>query len=229
MIRENQTGYTLVEFMLALVLSAIVAIISSNVYLEQHRVVRTSSDLASTRQQTVIAFDQISELLRHAHSESIQLSCCADPLSTTEQSIESLNVVFTIPQGYSIWPNIVAPYANNFIRISWTNNPDHSSANAILYGAAGSLDGINNASLNVMVGGNQGRKIRIKTFDIWPLQSNGLNRQPSNTDSADGGYQIVMVGRSPYPDMSYENPNTTDNDELHYRRFVAQGVVVPRN
>lgn len=233
--RKQTAGVTLVEMMIALVISMLITFAAMSAYVGQSRVVVHQARKEQAIQTDTLAYEVLSRLLRHAETGAglvtityagTGTAAAPNALSAPEIVSDSITVDFTLPANYAIWPNETSPYADRFIRLSWSN----SGANAyqVRIAKASSATGLATATFSTVAGSNTGSDARIVNLDYWPLQSDGT-LQASAGSSADGGYRLTLTTRAGIPDPGYINPQDPTGPLKNYRTSSITGVVVQRN
>lgn len=229
----GQSGYTLIELMVSLLLAMLISIAAMYLFGGQMHSFYQHARKQQTSGEVQSAFEAITTLLRQAE---MCLSCnpaqqiaitypagLANPNQATTPYLagDAIDLDFTVPAGYAIWPNNNAPYANNTIHLSWSqangtvklgNGPDAATATAAAIDIAGS-----NGNLNT----------RIVNLDVWPLTTGGTGA--SAADKPNAGYHVVMTARTGNKDMSYTNPLDPQGPMQHYRTITYEADILPRN
>ncbi len=235
--RKQTTGVTLVEMMIALVISMLITLAAMSAYVGQSRVVVHQARKEQAIQTDTLAFEVLSRLLRHAETGAglVTISYTGTGVAaapnassgTLEIANDDITINFTLPASYAIWPNETSPYADRFIRLSWSN----SGANAyqVRIAKASTTTGLATATFSTVAGSNDGSNARIINLDYWPLQSDGRTLQASASSSADGGYRLTLTARAGIPDPGYINPQDPTGPLKNYRTSSITGVVVQRN
>ena len=139
-IRRRYNGYTLIELLIALLISSIVVIAFVSTFATQLSTVATQAKRTQIEEEGREVFSVLMRLLRTANSASI----------TITQNANDLRIDFTIPSGFNIWPNTVPPFTNNAIRIAWKNNGNN--ANQILLSNTSQLNLLNAAPTLTLAG-----------------------------------------------------------------------------
>ncbi|MDQ7072385.1 MAG: prepilin-type N-terminal cleavage/methylation domain-containing protein [Gammaproteobacteria bacterium] len=164
---RRYTGYTLIELLIALLISSIVVIAFVSSFATQLSTVATQAKRTQIEEDGREVFSILMRLLRTANSSSI----------TITQNANDLLVDFTIPSGFNIWPNTVAPFTNNAVRISWANNGNN--ANQIRLSNAPQLNLLNVAPTLTLAG--------IANPDDPQITAMTMNSQ------GDGSYTLTMT------------------------------------
>lgn len=234
-----QKGFGLVEMMVALLISLLVAYGITTVLIDEARVTQQMTGKDRSSQEASMGFDIVADLISQAE---ICLYSCAtvqqisisypvgptnpNPAGSLSQASDSIQIDFTIPSGFNIWPNNVVPYTNNAIRINWlqSNGLVTLSAGASVSDAAGVRTPI------VIAGSSDNMGYKIANLDLWPMSSASGNITVAGAigDKPVGGYVLSMTTRSPTKDTSYTNPK--DNGLLkNYRTVTISKSIIPRN
>lgn len=228
---NRQTGFSLVELMVAITLATIMSLGVLEIFVNQTGNIthETQRDLSS--QQANHAFDTISSLLRQANKASLSINYpSGSQLNAEDQpqvSNDQIIVDFILPEGFNVWPNDKAPYTNNAIRLAWNNSATDTS-NKIQMATAGTLEALNGAPLKDIAGTNTGDLARIINLDVWPMQD-PRTPQASHTAKGDAGYLLRVTARTGLKDMSYNNPDDSNSDLQQYRTHTVSGIIFPRN
>lgn len=225
-------GFTLIELMIALVISSCVALGVVTL------IANTARDSMQQTNQATASLDarQIFHLLTDMIRMAEICAVCGQTLDITypggavinpnpdkaqTQTNDSIRMDFTIPTGYKVWPNVLSPYAQNAVRLEWSN-----STGRVTVASATSKAGLNAASVTDMVSLSPNAS-RVMNIDVWPLDAVG-NRQPLATSKALSGYEVCVVVRPPRQDSTYSNPEDT-GILLHYRTAEVCGTIISRN
>ena len=201
-----------------------------SIFVNQTTTLSRTSQLDNASQEANRTFNLISRLLRQAQQNSIniQYPTTANPNNETTAELEddSININFSLPFGFNIWPNDKAPYDKNDVRITWNNNVNGDKPYVIQIANAANAAGIN---LTDFAGDNSGDQARIVNLDLWPL-SDQRNLHNNLTAPTSDGYLLRVTARTAKQDSSYTNPNVDENDPMkHYRTYTVAGIVSPRN
>ncbi len=164
---KNIKGLTLIELMIALAISSVVAIGVMKAYVGQTVVVVKQARITQATEDGREAFSVISRLLRQAQRSSLSIT----PAKTTFS--------FTIPSGLAIWPNNIAPYTNNAVRLSWTDQG--ADANKILLATADSAANLGAAATITLAGDSSLQNTQIAAFTL--------------TDNNDGSYSLKLISQ----------------------------------
>lgn len=235
----KHAGHTLVEMMIALTLAMLISIAAMFLYSGQMRTFFHHARKQQTNGEVQAAFEAITTLLRQAE---MCLSCAtvqqisivypngiANPNAASSPYIanDGVDLDFTIPAGYAIWPNnTAAPYSNNAIHLNWSqtsgqlklgNGTDTATATAAAQGA----------SAVVVAGGSGNMNTRIINFDVWPLTTTGQGANAAAKPNA--GYHVALTARVGAQDMSYTNPLDPNGPMQHYRTITYEADILPRN
>lgn len=226
--------------MVSITVSMIISIGALYVYSGQLRTFFQVARKEQTTQEAAAAFEAISSLLRQAE---ICLSCSPQQTvaityptgitnpnaATTLQTInDSIQVDFTVPSGYSIWPNDSSPYTNNAIRLEWT------AANGVLYVSAGaSVSDASSSRTRIPLAGHTGNlNTRVVNFDVWPMTVNATGAVAAGGTAGDkptAGYRIVLTARVGSSDATYTNPLDPTGVLKNYRTVTYESTVLSRN
>ncbi|MBN4079140.1 prepilin-type N-terminal cleavage/methylation domain-containing protein [Beggiatoa alba] len=144
MSRKHTQGFTLVEMMVSIVIASLLSIAVINTFASQSSMFIAQSQRNQMANDGRDAYEVISRLLRQAQLNSI----------VTVSAGTTFTIDFTIPTGFSVWPNTTAPFTNNAIRLQW----DSAGANPSQVRIANttSIAGLGGAGLRTLVGDTTG-------------------------------------------------------------------------
>jgi len=227
----SQKGFSLIELMIAMTIAAFMSLAVISIFVNQTTHLSHETQRDSAVQEANRTFDMISRLLRQSYKNSINITYPAGKTpnneSTPEISNDEINIDFSIPDGFNVWPNDKAPYENNNVRLKWNNNSDNSYV--IQIASANNFDAISDSDLKILAGDNTGDQARIVNLDIWPLADQRTLQNTAN-QTANSGYLLRVTARTAQKDIAYINPDVAeDNPQKHYRTYTVSGVVSPRN
>lgn len=216
--RKNMLGASLIEMMIAVTIAMIMSIGVLLIYAGQVRTFSQTARKAQTTQEAQSAFEVIAGLMRQAE---MCLTCTTqqtmgltypggvvnpNAAGTLQLAGDSVQIDFTVPSGYYIWPNTTAPYTNNAIRISWSlaTNVVQVSAGASVADAAAARTPI------TIVGASGNMNTKIINLDVWPMvvdAAGAVTVGASATVKPTAGYGITMtaqVGSADAKTVTYE-------------------------
>jgi len=185
-------GYTLVELMVGLAVSSIIAIGVMKAYVGQTVVVVKHARTTQATEDGREAFTVISRLLKQSIASSITVN---------QPNANSTTIDFMILAGFPIWPNTTAPFSNNAVRLSWTN--EGSDANKILLATSSNMADLGTAVATPLAGDSSIKNTQIASFTL--------------DDNADGSYSLTLV--SQVGNASSSTPLTASFENL----------ILPRN
>lgn len=209
--RKNMLGFSLIEMMIALTVTMVMTIGVALIYAGQIRTFSQTARKAQTTQEAQSAFEVVASLVRQAE---MCLTCInQQTVSITNPAANSVQVDFTVPAGYPVWPNDVSPYTNNAMRIEW------SSGNKDLRISAGSsvLDAPTLRTPIAIAGATGNMNTKITDFTIWPMvvdTAGAVTAGALSTTKPTAGYRIAMTAKV----------GTAESKTLTYER-----VILPRN
>jgi prepilin-type N-terminal cleavage/methylation domain-containing protein len=240
--RTHVSGFSLIELMIAITVALILSVAVMYIYGGQ---VRTFSQIArkeQTGQEARSAFEILNSLVRQAEvclaasctpQQTIAITypgAISNPNATTtlQTSNDSVQIDFTVPSGYYIWPNDTSPYTNNAIRIEWssTDNIVYVSAGASLTDTAASRTRI------PLAGASGGMNTKIVNLDLWPqiVSATGVISDAAGvTDKSTAGYRLAMTARVGTADSTYTNRLDPNGPLKSYRTVTYQRAIIPRN
>lgn len=239
-IRIKMQGLSLIELMVSITVALILSSVVLYFYTAQSATFQQSAFKERTTEEARGGFDLLNHLLRHAEicpvctpASNVNISytgigAAKNGTLVPEILNDNVQIDIILPSGYSVWPNTVPPYTNNFIRIAWSNSG--ANANQILVSAAATAATLAAAVPVVLAGSNDvnGRNTRIVNLDLWPLKADGT-AQALATDAALGGYRLLLTARVGPRDSSYTNALDPSGPLKNYRVASFQSTVYPRN
>ncbi len=164
-------GLTLIELMVSLAVSSIVALGVMTAYASQSKLIVHQARSTQATEDGRDAFEVISRLLKQSQAGSITI---------TNTGTSSTVVDFTLPPGLAIWPNTTPPYSNNAVRLSWTDTG--ANASQVLLATAPSVGALGGAASVVLAGSSS-----VKNTQIAGMT---LTAQP------DGSYLLKLVAQA---------------------------------
>lgn len=232
-------GYTLVEMMVAITIAMLISITTLYLYSGQVRTFYHTGRKQQTTEELQAAFEAVTDLLRQAEmcltcSPAQQISITyptgiANPngAQTPYLANDSIDLDFTVPSGYAIWPNDTAPYSENAMHLTW------SQASGALLLSHGTDAAAAQGAAAVAIAGSSGRmNTRIVNFDVWPLIFGAGNVPALGTAASDkptAGYHVVMTARVGSPDLTYTNKLDPNGAMRNYRTVTYEADILPRN
>ncbi|BBI98911.1 hypothetical protein FGKAn22_06040 [Ferrigenium kumadai] len=232
-------GYTLIEMMVALTIAMFISITTLYLYSGQVRTFFHTARKQQTTEEIQAAFEAVTDLLRQAEmcltcNPAQQISITypagiANPNGTQTPYLanDSIDLDFTVPAGYAIWPNNTAPYSENAMHLTW------SQANGALLLSSGTDAAAAQGASAVAIAGSTGRlNTRIVNFDVWPLTVGASNVPATGTAASDkptAGYHVVMTARVGSPDGTYTNKLDPNGAMRNYRTVTYEADILPRN
>lgn len=222
-IRFKSRGAGLIELMISVTLASLLFAAAATVFLQQNRHISRETAREIAVQECNSAFDKIGRLLRLAQAGDVEVEY-GKGQSNDEPEIanDSIQITFAIPPNFPVWPNDVAPFDRNWIRIAWSNS-GATNAYGITIANATSRAGLASAPAMAFAGDNANdHNARISNLDF--------DRQDLAQPNQGAGYVLRVSARSARADANYNNPGFGPNDPLrHFRTCTASGVVSPRN
>lgn len=238
--RNKLIGLSLVEVMIAVTIAMLMSIGVLYLYAGQ---VRTFSQVARKEQTTheaQSAFEVLAGLVRQAEMcltctpqqtmGIIYPAAVSNPnaASSVQLPNDSVQIDFTVPSGYPIWPNDTGTFTNNAIRIDWsgTTNVVRVSNGASVTDAAGARTPI------AIAGASGNMNTKIVNLDIWPMvvsATGAVTAGAAATDKATAGYRLTMTARVGTADTTYTNPLDPNGPLKNYRTVTYERIILPRN
>ncbi len=233
-------GQTLVEMMVALTIAMVISIATMYLYSGQVRTFYHTARKQQTTEEIQAAFEAVTTLLRQAEmcltctpAQQISINYPAGIVNpngpqTPYLANDGISLDFTVPAGYAVWPNDVAPYSNNAMHLTW------SQASGTLTLSSGPSAAAAQAASAVVIAGSTGRlNTRIVNFDVWPLIVGAGNALPAPGatagDKPTAGYHVVMTARVGTSDPSYVNRLDPNGAMRNYRTISYEADILPRN
>jgi type II secretory pathway pseudopilin PulG len=231
--KAGMSGYGLVELLIAVALTSVIVLAAGTMFMRQSVAVQVETQRDLAAQEARLAYDMLSRLMRHATADSLALDYGGGRLNETDElAIENDSLVldFELPEGLPVWPNDVAPFNNNAVRLVWTSRPGETQ-HELRYAVADSPGDLDSAATTLLAGGQGPSRPKLVNVDFWPLAQNGQTPRSQATDAAEGGYLLRVTMRTGLPDPGFTNPATTDDSDplRNFRTYELAGVVSPRN
>lgn len=236
---RNQKGFSLIEMMVSLTVAMMLSIATIYVYSGQVSTFYHTARKQQTNDELQAAFEAVTELLRQAEmcltcnpAQTIVINYPAGVVNPNGPLVpylanDTISVDFTVPKGYAIWPNDVAPYADSAMHLAW------SQATGVLQLSKGVDAASAQVAAAIDIAGSNGRlNTRIVNFDIWPLKIGaGFNAiaGASVADKPNAGYHVVMTARVGSQDPAYTNALDPKGAMRHYRTITYEADILPRN
>ncbi len=208
--RKNMLGVSLIEMMISVTIAMIMSIGVLLIYAGQVRTFSQTARKAQTTQEAQSAFEVIAGLVRQAE---MCLTCTTQQtMAITNPAASSVQVDFTVPSGYYVWPNTTPPYTNNAMRIEWSN-----ASSAVQVSAGASVaDAVAARTPIVLAGASGSMNTKIANLAVWPMVVNAgvVTAGALATTKPTAGYRITMTARV----------GTADAKTVIYER-----IILPRN
>lgn len=209
--RKNMLGVSLIEMMIAVTIAMIMSIGVLLIYAGQVRTFSQTARKAQTTQEAQSAFEVVAGLVRQAE---MCLTCITQQtMAITNPAASSVQVDFTVPSGYYVWPNTTEPYTDNAMRIEWS-----LAGSAVQVSAGASVDDAAGARTPIVLAGASGSmNTKIADFAVWPMvvdAAGAVTEGALATTKPTAGYRITMTARV----------GTADAKTVIYER-----IILPRN
>jgi len=215
--------------MISMVIAGLMSVAVMQLFIAETNHIRQESHRDITAVETQTLFETLSRLLRMAQVDSINIQSATPPdADQLRQDNDSLDIRFTLPENYRVWPNDQADsnglYSNNQIRLYWQNNGQTELKNDTLYIAWSTPENIEQANLLAL----NNASTPIINLDIWPTKADQTPADNANITEA-GGLLINMISRSPGQDLTFNNSLDTTGEFKHIRTHQSSTIVAPRN
>lgn len=236
---HKQIGFSLIEMMVSLTVAMMLSIATIYVYSGQVSTFYHTARKQQTNDELQAAFEAVTDLLRQAEmcltcnpTQTIAITYPAGVANPNGLLVpflanDAISVDFSVPKGYPIWPNDVAPYADDAMHLTW------SQATGVLQLSKGIDVASAQTAVATDMAGSSGRlNTRIVNFDIWPLKIGaGFNAVAgaSVADKPNAGYHVVMTARVGSQDPAYTNVLDPNGAMRHYRTVTYEADILPRN
>lgn len=216
-------GYSLIEMMISVTLASLLFAAAASVFFQQSHHIERETVREIAVHECHSTFDKLGRLLRQAQLDTIDIQYGSGKSNTEPESAnDSIQITFALPESYSIWPNDVAPFDRNWVRVAWTNGASPNPYGITIANAV-SESALSNAPTISFAGNtNDESNARISNFD--------LDRQEVTDKIHSAGYVLRVSARSDRADATYTNPDLPKESPLrHFRTCTTSGVVSPRN
>jgi prepilin-type N-terminal cleavage/methylation domain-containing protein len=164
-------GYTLIELMVGLAVSSVVAIGVMKAYVGQSVVIVKHARMTQATEDGREAFTVISRLLKQSMSSTILIS--------QNKSEKKAIIDFMLLPDLPIWPNTTAPYTNRAVRLSWRSQG--TDVDKIFISTSDTIVGLSSAAEIPLVGGSAVNNTQIESLYL--------------DDNADGSYSLKLVAK----------------------------------
>ncbi|MBI5658216.1 MAG: type II secretion system protein [Nitrosomonadales bacterium] len=238
--RDSTLGFSLVEMMVAVTVAMIMSIGVLYLYSGQVRTFSQTARKAQTTQEAQSAFEAIARLVRQAE---MCLTCITqqtmgiaypggasnpNAAGTLQLAGDSVQIDFTVPSGYDIWPNTASPHTDNAIRIEWS-----AATNMVQVSAGASVADAAGARTPITIAGTSGNmNTKIINLDVWPMvvdAAGAVAAGASATSKPTAGYRLTMTARVGTADGTYTNPLDPTGPLKNYRTVTYERIILPRN
>lgn len=224
----TQSGLTLIELMVGLVVTLLLAVGALSFMSAQSRLFVQQAGREQIQQDTRVAYDRLSRVLVQAVGSTMSITDSASAATSSGMlapaSSRTVTLDMQVPVGFPIWPNDSGSFSNNAIRVSWSN----TGSDAYVLKVGADVPGGSFSSMTAIAGDNAGVNPRIINFELWPLDGSG-NPQASSADLPTGGYRLLITTADRLPDKGYSNPLDGSGPWKNYRTVTQSGTVMPRN
>jgi prepilin-type N-terminal cleavage/methylation domain-containing protein len=142
---NSNQGFSLVEMMVSITISSMLSVAIVSSFSTQSALFLSHTKRLQATEDGREAFEVITRLLQQAHQNSITI---------TENTSSDIQIDFTLPSGYPIWPNTVSPYDKNAVRIHWNGDASTTTgtANQITIANASNLTNLGSSTATPLAG-----------------------------------------------------------------------------
>jgi len=229
---NKQIGHTISELMVAIALALTLSTAALTIYMGQTTLISSETQRNQATSEAHTAFATLSRILRQAEADSINIvyrnNATPNADDAPEIANDTIQIDFMLPTDYAIWPNDIAPYHNNAIRITWSNDINDTAPYTIQIASATTIIELATASSRAIAGSNTADNARIINLDMWPLSDINTLQASSNAET-DIGYLFRITSRTGKKDLSFINNLASDENLRHFRTSSASGTISPRN
>ena len=217
--RQRQSGVTIIEALISLVLASLLSLAIVQAYSAQSKVLVEQNSYLTTQSELWSGFALVNSIVKQAQFSSMQINYLSNgrfneaTLESDFLSTDEIEISMRLPEGYPIWPNDIAPYQENIVLLKWQNYGDQAGVLAIenFNGNAGGRRRQN------VLGDHDEYALKVLNFDVWPLDQLGQEMavdalSPIDVE-AESGYLVRLDVQGPH--------------QTHPIRF--EKVIVPRN
>jgi len=183
---RKQSGMSMVELMVSLTVASVLSLAVLASFASQSEIFINQSRRAQSYDDGRMAFDVLTRLLRHAESDSIDI---------TDNGTDLL-AKFTVPAGFPIWPNLSGSFTDNHIFIKWADHDDAANGYAkdqIRLAKSSSASVPAADQFVTLAGADSGSNTRITDLNIT-LQGDTRNYRISLNSSA-GAAKAALTSR----------------------------------
>ncbi len=222
-LRKFSCGVGMVEILIGITISSLLTIAVVTVYLSQNVMFNQQSSRNQAASNAWDVYALVTGLVRHSQVDSFDINYGSggrnpdgpeniELLGPSDEVVnDEITVTFSLPVGMKVWPNDVAPFDKNVVRLTWKSFGDDRYKIQVELN-----DGSGFGAPILIAGGTDGSNTRIINFDMWPLDSTGA-LQANLTDSPDGGFRVLISTRA--------SMAVGESDPV----FTVSGSVLPKN
>lgn len=161
---NSSQGFTLVEMMVSITISSLLSVAIVSSFSTQSVLFLSHSKRMQATEDGREVFEVITRLLQQAHQNSIVI---------TQNTSSDIQIDFTLPSGYPIWPNTISPYDKNAVRIRWTGgavtSANTKTINQITVANASDIGSLNSSTAMPLAGSADHLNTRISQLALATL------------------------------------------------------------
>ncbi len=166
-------GFSLVELMISLLITFMIAITAIAAFGSHSRTLYNQITYNQAAEDVSEAYALLSRLIQQAERSSISIS----GVTTEGNCTTDITIDLAVPAGFYVWPNSVAPYDKNWVRIALSDTGTFAHSITIANAVQGSLG---SAAVTPFAGSDTARNTKITCLNL--AQQN------------DGTYAFGVVG-----------------------------------
>ena len=155
----RNSGFSLVELMVALVVGVLVSLTAVVAFMSHSRAMFNQLSYNHAAEEVSEAYALLSRLIQQAERDSITISGVKSEGNCTTD----IQVDLAVPAGFPVWPNLASPYDKNWVRLSMSTTGDNAHSILVSNAAEG---GLGDATAMPFAGSNQGNNTRITCMSL---------------------------------------------------------------
>ncbi len=186
-------GFTMVELMVAIVIGMFVSLATVAAFSAHSRTVFNQMSYNQSAEDVSEAYALLSRLIQQAESTSITIS----GITTVAGCTTDITVDLAVPAGFAVWPNLTAPYTQNWVRIAFSTAGTNANTITIANAGAG---GLGAATATPFAGSSSGNNTKITCMSLEKQLDNtyafSLAGYARNYSEGDTAYEGVILPRN---------------------------------